>query len=52
MFRPAQHLKQNGDPAYAKACREAIYAAEGTEVVFPEPPAGESPPASASSGTN
>jgi hypothetical protein len=53
MFRPAQHLKQGGDGAYAKACREAIFAAEGTEVVFPDPPpAGPSGPASASSNTS
>jgi len=42
MFRPAQHLKQGGGTAYAKACREAIFEAAGKKVVFPEPPTGAS----------
>lgn len=39
VFTPAKYLKQcPEDKAYAKQCRDAIFNAEGVEVVFPNPP--------------
>ena len=41
MFNPARYLKEAIDDAYAKACREAIFGASGTIVIFPNPPLAE-----------
>jgi hypothetical protein len=38
--------KESGDSNYANACRQAIFATPGTEVVFPEVPMTEPDPAS------
>lgn len=35
LFHPARYLRTNKDSAYAKACRKAIYDADGTVVEFP-----------------
>ena len=36
----SRHLKEHKDDAYAKACREAIFAANGAVVQFPSPATG------------
>lgn len=42
LFAPAKYLKEHpGDAEYAKKCRESIFAAAGSVVVFPEPPVAE-----------
>lgn len=42
LFMPANYLKENpSDVEYARRCREAIFAASGEIVVFPEPPTAE-----------
>lgn len=38
LFAPIRYLKASPNPAYATACREAIYAADGEVVRFPTPP--------------
>lgn len=38
LFFAARHLSEHDDPAYAKACRQAMFASEGNIVVFPPPP--------------
>jgi hypothetical protein len=38
LFEPTRYLKEHEDNAYAKACREAIFATNGTIVQFPVPP--------------
>jgi hypothetical protein len=42
LFGPARYLKENpSDTAYAKQCREAMFATEGGVLVFPSPPVGD-----------
>ncbi|MEX2495757.1 MAG: hypothetical protein WD448_06695 [Woeseia sp.] len=42
LFGPARYLKENElDSEYAKACRQAIFAADGEVVKFPTAPIGE-----------
>lgn len=42
LFAPARYLKENPtDSAYAKKCRDAIFATSGDIVKFPEPPFSE-----------
>lgn len=38
LFEPVKFLKSHPEPEYAKACREAIFKAQGCLVVFPPPP--------------
>ena len=38
LLAPATYLEAHPDPAYALACRSAIFAAAGLTVVFPSPP--------------
>lgn len=38
LFGPVTYLRDNQHPDYAKACRQAIYSAEGDIVVFPPVP--------------
>jgi len=37
LFLVAKHAKDTGDHDFVRRCREAIFAAKGCEVVFPEP---------------
>ena len=50
LFAPVQHLADTSDLEYARACREAIFAATG-RVSFPRPPAIEPPQAERKLGT-
>lgn len=44
LFAPARYLKENPtDSAYAKKCRDAIFATSGDIVKFPPPPFSEGP---------
>lgn len=42
LFEPVRYLKSLPDPEYARACRAAIFTADGDVVVFPTPPVAES----------
>ena len=39
LFKVARALKNNSDPSFAQACREAIRDGVGAVVIFPEPTA-------------
>src|SRR5204863_9492491 len=45
LFAPARYLSANEDAAFAQSCRQAIFATEGSVVVFPPMPSGSAPEA-------
>lgn len=43
LFEPSRYLSNHTDDEYSASCRQAIFAAHGTVVVFPKPPRTDKP---------